>query len=410
MKHGRHPHHRLTALTVANETRPGRYCDGNNLYLVVDPSGAKRWLWRGVIHGKRRDVGFGGLHRVTLKQARTKALEFCLKARDHQDPLAERRQQQRVVPTFSAAARAVHAEHSPTFRTAVYRARWIRELETYAFPTIGDRPVDTITSADVFAVLAPIWTRIPDPANGVKQRMKLIFDWAKAKQYRSGDNPTEGITKVLAKRTRKRVHHTALRYQDVPAFVAALGTLRDSWGRPTRKRSTASLRRALELLILTATRTSEVRFATWTEINFETATWTIPAERMKAGRVHHIPLCSRAMELLEEAYTTRGDSPWICPGLNPNKPFSSSILLAAARRLTTTPLTAHGFRSSFRDWAAERTNVARDVVEAALAHALEDKTEAAYKRTDLFEKRRELMLLWSQFVTATPGKVIAIGA
>jgi integrase len=265
-------------------------------------------------------------------------------------------------------------------------------------PVIGDRPIDTIDSGDVLKVLSPIWTVKPETARRLKQRMKVVFDWAKASGFRSGDNPTEALTKVLPKHKGDTQHHAALPYPAVPAFVAALRTTPDI---------IPAVRLGLELLILTATRTNEVQLAMWDEIDHERQTWTIPGARMKSGRDHCIPLCPRAVEILQEAQTLprRGDRPWIFPGHKPHKPLSNMTFLKAARRLTTAPLTTHGFRSSFRDWSAEKTNVARDVCEAALAHVLKDKTEAAYKRTDLFDKRRDLMVLWAQFATNAEATV-----
>ena len=397
---GRHPHHRLTAVSIRTKP-PGRHADGNGLYLVVDPSGARRWIWRGLIYGRRSDLGLGSVSLVSLAAARLNAMTIRQVARVGGDPRVDRQQARTVVPTFDAAARAVHAAHSATFKNTKHRDQWITSLENDVFPIIGDRPVNQISTADVLRVLSPIWLTKAETARRVKQRMEVVFDWAKASGFMQGDNPTEGLTKVLPKHKGDKEHHAALPYQAVPAF---LDTLR------TRPRLSPSVRRGLELLVLTATRTNELRGATWDEINFDTATWTVPAARMKNSRVHQIPLSARALELLRDGYAERGDSPWICQGPTPRQPFSDKAFRAAIGRLTTTPVTVHGFRSSFRDWSAERTNIPRDVCEAALAHTLRDKTEAAYKRTDLFEKRRDLMALWAQFVTSTPGDVIAIRA
>jgi integrase len=400
---GRHPQHRLSAVAIRHTHQPGRYADGNGLYLVVDPSGAKRWSWRGIIQGKRCELGLGSVQIVSLAAARDAAITIKRTAHAGDNPLIARRRAQRTVPTFAAAARAVHAEHSPHFKNLKHRAQWITTLETYAFPLIGDRPVNTITtdSGDVLAVLSPIWTETPETARRVKQRLKLVFDWCKAKGYCLGNNPTEGVIKALPKLKADKAHHAALPYRDVPAFVSALQTLADL--RP-------AVRGGLELLILTATRTNELREARWTEVDLRARTWTIPAARMKADRAHTVPLSDRAIAILEQARARADPSPWIFPGDKPGKPLSNMTLLKAARRVTTTPLTVHGFRSSFRDWSAERTNIPRDVCEAALAHTVRDKTEAAYKRTTLFDKRRELMDLWAQFVTSTPATVIAIRA
>lgn len=392
--HGTHPHQRLTAVSVRTKKTPGRYADGQGLYLVVDPTGAKRWIWRGRIQGRRADLGLGGVPRVTLIDARAQALACKRTARTGGDPRIARQQERRVVPTFKTAATQVHAEHSPTFRNPKHAAQWLASLDNDIFPIIGSQPIDSLDTSDVLRVLTPIWTVKPETARRLKQRMKLVFDWAKAKGFRSGDNPTDGITKVLPKHRDDKQHHPALPYADIHAFVTALGKLTDI---------SDAVRGALELLILTASRTSEVRLARWSEIDVESRTWTIPGERTKNGRDHRVPLSTRALDLLHQAHAHRrvGDD-WIFPGTKPSQPLSDMTLLKAGRRLTTATITTHGFRSSFRDWSAERTNIPRDVCEAALAHTLKDKTEAAYKRTDLFDKRRALMDLWATFVATPP--------
>ena len=230
--------------------------------------------------------------------------------------------------------------------------------------------------------------------------MKVVFDWAKASGFCRGDNPTDGITKVLPKHKGDKQHHAALPYQAVPEFIQTLRTLPDM---------RASVRLAFEFLILTATRTSEVQQAVWSEFDIANRTWTVPGSRMKSGRDHRVPLSARAVEILGEARRlSRGDG-WIFPGAKTGKPLSNMAFLKAVPRLTAADITPHGFRSSFRDWSAEKTTVPRAVCEAALAHVLTDKTEAAYNRTDLFERRRELMDLWSRFATRTPVTVVAIG-
>ena len=395
---GRHPQQRLSAVTIRQLKRPGRYADGQGLYLLVDDSGAKRWIWRGRIHGKRSDLGLGSVQLVPLSEARDKAIDYRRQARNGEDPKRE----QKIIPTFKAAALAVHAEHGPTFKNAKHRAQWISTLTTYAFPAIGDRPVNTLESGDILTVLNPIWMKKPETARRVKQRMKLVFEWAKAKQFCNGNNPTDGLTKVLPKHKDDKQHHAALPYQAVPAFMTTLNTAPGLL---------PSIRLGLELLILTATRTNEVQLARWTEVDLSAKKWTIPGERMKSGREHVIPLCDRAVAILEAARQPgAGDESWIFPGYKPGKPLSNMSFLKAARRLTEAEITTHGFRSSFRDWAAEKTNIARDVCEAALAHVVKDDTEAAYRRTDLFDKRRELMDLWAHYATSTPATILAIGA
>lgn len=398
---GRHPQQRLTAVSVRNQRHPGRYADGNGLYLVVDPSGAKRWIWRGRVQGKRCDLGLGGVQIIALGEAREKATAYRRLARDGGNPKVTRDQSKRIVPTFKAAAITVHTEHRKTFKNAQHAAWWLQSLENDVFATIGQKPVDTIDAGDVLKVLSPIWTVKPETARRVKQRMKLVFDWAKASGFRTGtDNPTEGIEKVLPKHKKEdKQHLAALPYKIVPAFVTSLQTMPDMQD---------AVRYGLEYLILTATRTNEVQLATWNEINLDDKTWTIPGDRMKSGREHRVPLSDRAVAILKHVKTLGGS--YVFPGVKPNQPLSNMTFLKACRRLTTTPLTTHGFRSSFRDWCAERTNVAREVAEAALAHVLKDKTEAAYNRTDLFDKRRDLMDRWARFVASRPADVIEIGA
>lgn len=399
---GRHPQQRLTAVGIRHTRRPGRYADGNGLYLVVDPSGAKRWIWRGMVQRRRCDLGLGGVDLVPLVDARAEALRCRRIARTGGNPKLDRAQAKRIVLTFKDAALRVHTEHSPTFRNVKHRAEWLSSLERDVFPVIGSRPVDTIDSSDVLRVLSAVWTKKPETARRLKQRMKLVFDWAKAAEFRTGDNPVEGMTRVLPKHRDQVDHHAALPYQTVSAFVT---TLRAA------SQISPSIRFAFELLILTALRTTEVLHARWAEFDLDAAVWTVPGCRMKSGRDHRVPLCARVLEILRALQQTRrGDEPYVFAGRRPGKPLSNMALLMALRRLKRDDITAHGFRSSFRDWAAERTNVPHAVCEAALAHVLKNKTEAAYNRTDLFDRRRELMDLWGRFVTATPADVVAIGA
>jgi len=399
---GQHPRNRLTAVRVRNLKTPGRYGDGNGLYLVVDPSGAKRWIWRGKIRakGRRCDLGLGSFRDVTLADARDKAAQLRRDARSGKDPLAERQRERNPVPTFKKAAQDVHASHAKTFRNAKHRAQWLASLEQHAFSLIGDRLVDSIGAADVLKVLAPIWLTTPETARRVKQRIKVVFDWAKASGFRTGDNPTDGLTKVLPKHRGEKQHHAALSYPGVPAFIQTL----------SKAETSPSVRLAFELLILTATRTSEVLNATWTEVDLDAQVWTIPGTRMKAGRAHRVPLSPRVVEIFKQAKVYAADSTYVFPNRTGEKPLSNMALLMLLRRLERDDITVHGFRSSFRDWAAEKTNVPRAVCEAALAHAVQDKTEAAYFRSDLFEQRRSLMDTWAKFATAKPADVVSIRA
>ena len=399
----KYPEKALSATKVRNIAKPGRYADGNGLYLVVDPSRAKRWILRTLVHGKRCDLGLGGLSVVSLAEAREEALKLRKIARAGGDPLAARRKERRTVPTFEQAARQVHAEHSKAFRNGKHAAQWLTTLEVYTFPVFGAKPIDLVDSADVLKALSPIWMDKPETARRVKQRVRTVFDWAKASGYRSGDNPTEGLTKVLPKHEMKHEHHQALPYMQVPAFVEAL-----------RESNTAeSVKLAFEFMILTVLRTAEVLFAKWEEVNVDTKTWTVPARRgdepgMKMKQEHRVPLSPRCIDILDAAKKISNSGPYIFPGRTPSKPLSDMAFTMALRRMERRDCTPHGFRSSFRDWAAEKTNFPKEVCEAALAHKLENKTEEAYRRTDFFEKRRRLMEAWSSFATATGAKVITM--
>lgn len=393
----KHPERALAAVTVRGAQKPGRYADGNGLYLVVDPSGAKRWLLRTVVHGRRRDIGLGGLKLVSLAEARDLAVQYRRIARAGGDPLAARRKARIAIPTFAEAAAIVHGEHKGAWRNAKHGAQWINTLETYAFPLIGERRVDQLDTPDLLRVLSPIWLTKPETARRLRQRLAAVFDWTKAAGHRAGDNPVAGVAKGLPKQPDRVSHMAALPFAAVPAFVRDL------------RASDASepVRLAFELLILTATRTSEVLGARWTEVDLDMALWTIPGNRIKAGREHRIPLSQRCVAILKRARTLAGDSPFVFPGRSGEKPLSNMVFLMTLRRMKRN-CTAHGFRSAFRDWAAERTNFPREVCEMALAHAIPDKVEAAYRRGDLFDKRRELMATWAAYVLAERGKVAVL--
>jgi integrase len=389
----KHPEKALNAIKIRN-AGPGRHADGNGLYLQVDDSGAKRWVLRIVIHRKRCELGLGGLSLVTLAEAREEAIRLRKIARKGGDPLAERRQERQVVPVFEAVAREVHDTHSPTMRNAKCAAQWLGRLETYAFPIVGTQPVDKIESKDVLAVLSPIWIEKPETARRVKQLMGRVFDYAKAKGWRSGDNPVDGIARVLPKHNGQQEHFAALPYSQIPEFITALCGANVS----------QSIKLGFEFLILTAARTSEVILAKWPEINMNSKTWIVPATRMKMKKEHRVPLSSRCIEILQVARGLGGDC--IFPGRATNRPLSNMSFLMALRRMNRADITAHGFRSSFRNWAEEKTTTQRSVVEAALAHQVENPVEAAYLRTDLFAKRRRLMDSWAAFATARPAQKV----
>jgi integrase len=363
----KHPQKALTPLRINNLSKPGRYGDGNGLYLIVDPSGAKRWMLRTVIHGKRRDIGLGGLRLVSLAEARAKALEYRRIAREGEDPIEARRKARTTVPTFAEAAQSTMEQH---------RAGWKDE-----------KRVDQIETSDVLRALSPIWLSKPETARRVRQRIKTVLDWAKAAGYRTGDNPVEGVNRGLPRQNEKRTHFAAIPYADVPKFVEKLPGVATS----------QFARLGFEFLILTAARTNEVLKAEWPEVDWDKAVWTIPAARMKAGREHRVPLAPRSLTLLRSAREINDGSRLLFPGRSVGQPMSNMVFLMMLRRMGET-FTAHGFRSAFRDWASECTNFPREVCEMALAHSIKDKTEAAYRRGDLFAKRAELMGAWDRYL------------
>lgn len=394
---GKHPDKALTTVRINALKTAGRYADGNGLYLVVDPSGAKRWILRTMVQGRRRDIGLGSLRLVSLGEAREAARTHRKLARDGGNPLAERRRARAVIPTFEDLARTVHGQHKAGWKNAKHGEQWITTLKTYAFPALGSLPVDQIGTPEVLRALAPIWLPKPETARRVRQRIGTVLDYAKAAGYRSGGNPVESIAKALPRQPDRRDHHAAMPYTEVSGFIRRLYTEEGGTG----------VALALEFLILTAARTSEVLGATWSEIDLEQGTWTIPDNRMKAGREHRVPLPSRAIAVLRAAKALGKQSEFVFPGRTGARPMSNMAFLMLMRR-SNVDYTVHGFRSSFRDWASERTNFTREICEAALAHIVRDRTEAAYRRGDLFEKRRELMLSWAAYVASPNATVVPI--
>ncbi|CAN5277377.1 site-specific integrase [soil metagenome] len=394
---GKHPDKALTPVRINALKVAGRYADGNGLYLVVDPSGAKRWILRTMVQGRRRDIGLGSLRLVGLGEAREAARTHRKLARDGGNPLAERRRARAVIPTFEDLARTVHGQHKAGWKNAKHGEQWITTLKTYAFPALGNVPVDQIGTPEVLRALAPIWLPKPETARRVRQRIATVLDYAKAAGYRSGGNPVEGIAKALPRQPDRRDHHAAMPYTDVSGFIRRLQA----------EEGSTVVALALEFLILTAARTGEVLGAKWSEIDLEQGTWTIPDNRMKAGREHRVPLTARAVVVLRAAKTLSKQSEFVFPGRIGTRPMSNMAFLMLLRRLNV-DYTVHGFRSSFRDWASERTSFTREICEAALAHMVKDRTEAAYRRGDLFEKRRELMESWAVYVASTEAKVVPI--
>lgn len=383
----RHPRNALTPRSVAALKEPGRFADGGGLYVLVAPGGSKSWVLRTLVRGRRRDIGLGSVALVGLADARAEAVRLRRIARLGGDPLEERRASTRGVPTFEQAARAFHQSISGGFRNEKHRKQWLASLAG-VLNAFGTRQVSQVTSADVLNALSPIWLTRQETSRRVLQRVRAVLDWSKAQGYRSGDNPAEGVAKVLPPQRRTTKHHAALAYPQVPSFLNEL----------RKTEANDPVRLALEFAILTAARTSEVLKARWDEFNLADGTWTIPADRMKAGLEHRVPLPPRALAVLKVATGLSADSSGYVFPSRRGAPFSNMALLMLLRRMGRRDITVHGFRSSFRDWAAERTNTPSAVCEAALAHTVRNKVEAAYNRTDLFERRRALMNAWARFL------------
>lgn len=393
---------KLTALKVKSLKEPGRYGDGEGLMLVIGADGSRKWVLRIQSAGKRRDIGLGAATQTPLAEARERAAVIRRQVRDGLDPVSERHKEKEappIVPTFREAALAVHAEHLPSWKNPKHGAQWLSTLETHVFPTLGNTAVDQITGPMVRDVLAPIWLKIPETARRVRQRIGTVLDWAHAKGHRPSEAPMRAIGKGLPKQPKIQEHFAALQWQEVPAFLARLQET-DQTG--------PMVRLLFRFLILTAVRSGEARGARWSEIDLAAKVWAIPKERMKAGRPHMVPLSDAAMAALEQAQALRMDgSPGalVFPGMKAGRPVSDMTLTMLLRRMKV-PCTAHGFRSSFRDWAAEATNYPREVAEAALAHTVENRVEAAYRRSDLLDKRRAMMGEWGRFCFAEMDKAV----
>ena len=392
---GKHPDKALSPAFVRKTTKPGRYHDGNGLFLKVDPSGAKRWGQRLVIHGRQRTLGLGGCALVSLAEAREAALGNRKIARAGGDPLAQSRRTTNI-PTFEAAAATVIDLHRHGWRNEKHAAQWEATLRGYVFPRLGQRSVADITTADVMAVLMPIWNEKPETARRVRQRISTVMKWAVAQGYRA-DNPAgDAIGAALPKHNGKAErHHRALPHGEV---AAAIKEVRGSG-------AGIAVKLAFEFLVLTAARSGEVRLATWDEIDKKAKTWTVPASRMKAGLEHRVPLCDRVLAILDEAQALTDGSDLVFPGTRVGKPLSDMTLSKLMRDLGLEAV-PHGFRSSFRNWAGECTNAPREVMELSLAHTVRNKVEAAYNRTDLFERRRTLMDQWASYLDGAAGAVV----
>jgi integrase len=387
---------RLTALAVSRLSKPGLHADGGGLYLRVGRNGAKRWAFRFTLSNRPHEMGFGGLGKVSLADARKKASDARLLLSEGRNPLVHRQEIQTEHDakektrsrTFDQCAELYIAAHEIAWKNEKHRQQWRNTLATYVSPVFGSISVQDVDTDYVLKVIEPIWSEKTETASRLRGRIEAILDWAKVRGYRTGDNPARWrghLLHLLPSRGKVRTvkHHAALSYTGIPAFMKEL---RETVG-------TASL--ALEFLILTAARTSEVIYARWPEVDLKHRTWIVPAIRMKAYREHRVPLSPAANAVVRKANELKGE--YIFPGRTSGMPLSNMALLMLLSRMNHGDITAHGFRSTFRDWAAEETNFPSEVVEMALAHAIESKTEAAYRRSDLFEKRRSLMAAWADF-------------
>ena len=375
----------LNAQAIPKLTESGTYADGNGLALKIDTRGNKRWVWRGQVNGRAAMRGLGSFPEVSLKDARKAATGLKVDAREGR---LEVQGSPAPVPTFAQATAAVVKMRRPTWKNDKHAAQWRNTLATYAFPVIGEMPVDATTTAHVLDILEPLWMVKHETASRLRQRCETVFDWAVARGHRQ-DNPAgKHLLKVLPSQRKMKEHHAALPYAEVPGVLRKVSL---STAYPLTKL-------AFRLAVLTATRSGEVRNADWSEIDWESATWTIPAAKMKAEREHRVPLSDQAMEVLRDAWALSGpEGSLIFPAPRSGKAMSDMTLLAVLRRLKI-DATVHGFRSSFRNWAAEQSGASWAVCEASLAHSIGSSTEQAYMRSDLLARRRELMQTWADYV------------
>ena len=388
----------LTAAKAKAFSEPGMHGAGRGLYLRIAKGGSKGWILRIVIDGRRRDVGLGGYPAVTLAKARQLADAHRLAVAEGRDPLAEKRRAK--MPTFAEAAAKVHEANLPRWRNGKHTAQWLSTLERYAFPTIGKMPLDRIERRDVLGILTPIWTAKPETARRTRQRIRSVLRWGQAHGYVEHNAAGEGIEGALPPMPRAKAHFRALPYVEIPA---AMETINGSFAGMAAKF-------CLRFLILTAARSGEARGARWSEVDLDAREWCIPAERMKGKIAHRVPLSDAALDVLREVGLLRDENKMIFP--SPRKrgsPLSDMTLTKVLRDCGLADrATVHGFRSAFRDWAAERTNAPHAVMERALAHAVADAVEAAYFRSDLFDRRRRLMADWAAYLTGDNATVVKL--
>lgn len=401
---------RLTARSVATKQQPGLYCDGGGLYLQISPAGSKAWIfrYRSPVTGKLRDMGLGACHAVGMVDARAKAGTQRSLILSGLDPIAVRDEESRKraldaakAISFTQCATAYIESHKPGWRNEKHGEQWTNTIATYCAPVIGALPVQDVDTGLVLKILEPIWSTKAETASRLRGRIENILDWAKARGYRNGENPARWrghLNQLLpALATKSRVeHHKAMPFAEVGSFVSELRNLK------------GNAARCLEFTILTAARTNEATQAMPEEFDLHAATWTIPAGRMKAKKEHRVPLSPRAVAIVKEMLDKKGEC--IFPGGKAGhlkEPICNMVMLKLLERMKV-PFTVHGFRSSFRDWAAERTAFPHEVCEMALAHTISNAAEAAYRRGDLFEKRRKLMEAWAEFIELQPSESAVI--
>jgi integrase len=384
----------LTVKEVVAITRPGTWRVSRNLYVQVGDTGTKSWLFRYMRDGRSHGMGLGSLELVTLAEARDKALLCRKMLLDGIDPLEERRSRRTQALltttsriTFRTCAERYIEAHALGWKNGKHRQQWRNTLETYAYPVIGDLPVTDVDTGLVLEVIQPIWTTKTETASRLRGRIESILDWAAARRYRTGENPARWrghLDKLLPARAKVAPvnHHKALPYAEIPAFMAEL------------RRQAGAAARCLEFVILTAARTGEAIGARWSEIDMKARTWTVPGVRMKGGKDHIVPLSDRVVAILNEMPRS---GELIFEGSRQGRPISDMAMTMLLRRMGWGSIKVHGFRSTFRDWAADCTNHQNHVVEMALAHAIGDKVEAAYRRGDLLEKRCGLMGDWTAY-------------
>jgi integrase len=390
--------HRLSALRVAKEVAPGHYADGGGLYMQIADSGARSWVFRFKLGGRVREMGLGSLSRVSLGEARKLSTGYREMVREQIDPILARREQQRrqlldissdANVTFREAAEAFICVQEPQWRNRKHVQQWRNTLSTYAYPVIGEVRVRDIDTAMIVRILQPIWTKKAETARRVRGRIKAILDAETVMGHRTGSNPARYVDhlQLVLPRSKKRSqvrHHPALPWEDIPGFVRELEQ------RPRRAA------RVLHLLILTATRTNEVRFARPEEFDLENGVWSIPGERTKSGRPLRVPLCERAVDIVRSALP-KAKYGYLFPGCKEGHPLSNMAMLILLRRMSRHGITVHGFRSTFRDWVAECTEYPDSLAEEALAHIITSQTVAAYRRRDQLERRRLMMEDWGRY-------------